>query len=206
MKKDFKTGVKVGDVMTRNFISARPDIPVLSAIKVMVKNRIGSLIITEKGLLRGILTEKDVMWALSKKKDLKGVKAGDVMTRKITTIRPSADVLEALKVMKKAKFRRLPVTVNKRVIGYLTLKELLKIQPGLFAIAHEGQSIREFEEKLKRKEKAEDFKEGVCDECGSLDMLYDEDGRLICDDCRTHKPQEEVEEEEEQSLEDDYVS
>lgn len=178
-----KIGVKVGDVMTRNFVSVRPEIPVLSAIRLMVKKRVGSLILEESGFLKGILTEKDIMWALSKKKDLSGVKASEICTRKITTIKPSTDIYDAIVLMKKKKFRRLPVTVNKKVIGYLTLKEVLRIQPELFEIAREGYNIKWPLDKSKEKE-PEAIKEGICEDCGSFDFLYMEDGKLICENCR----------------------
>ncbi len=178
-----KIGVKVGDVMTRNFVSARPEIPVLSAIRLMVKKRVGSLILEENGFLKGILTEKDIMWALSKKKDLSGVKANEICSKKITTIKPSGDIYDAIVLMKKKKFRRLPVTVNKKVIGYLTLKEILRIQPELFEIAREGYNIKWPLEKDREKE-PEAIKEGVCEECGNFDFLYMEDGKLICEGCR----------------------
>jgi len=58
-------GVKVGDVMTRNFISSRVNTPVLDCVKLMTKKRVGSLVITDEGVLKGILTEKDILWALS---------------------------------------------------------------------------------------------------------------------------------------------
>ncbi len=178
-----KIGVKVGDVMTRNFVSARPQLQVLSAIRLMVKKRVGSLILEENGYLKGILTEKDIMWALSKKKDLSDVKAGDICTRKITTIKPQADVYDAIMLMKKKKFRRLPVTINKKVIGYLTLKEILKIQPELFEIAKEGYSIKWPQEKEKDKD-PEMVKEGICGECGNFDFLYNDDDKLVCESCR----------------------
>lgn len=179
-----KIGIRVGDVMTRNFISAKPDIPLLKAVNLMIKNGVGSLLLIENEALKGILTEKDIMWALTKKKDLSDVKAGDICTRKITTIRPSADVYDAVKLMKKAKFRRLPVTIKKRVIGYLSLKDILKIQPELFEIAQEGHAIKEYEEKTKRKEIGEEFQEGICDRCGNFDMIYNINGELICESCR----------------------
>ena len=179
-----KIGIMVGDVMTRNFVSARPDIPVLSAVRLMVKKRVGSLILEENGFLKGILTEKDIMWALSKKKDLTNVKANEICTRKITTIKPSADIFEALVVMRKKKFRRLPVTVNKKVIGYLTLKEILKIQPELFEIAKEGYNIKWPIDKKKLEKSGEAIREGICEECGNAEILYLEDGKLICENCR----------------------
>jgi len=176
-------GIQVGDVMTRSFVSIKPEMPVLSAVKLMVKKRVGSLILEENGFLKGILTEKDIMWALSKKKDLSGIKAGEICSRKITTIKPSADIYDAIMLMRKKKFRRLPVTVDKKVIGYLTLKDILRMQPELFEIAREGYHIRWPVNKKNEKEPAA-VKEGVCEECENFDILYDQDGKMICEDCR----------------------
>ena len=181
-----KIGVKVGDIMTRNFVSATPDIFILDAVRLMVKKRVGSLVLQEQGLLKGILTEKDIMWALSKKStdDLEKIKALDICSKKLTTIKPSADIYDAMRLMRKKKYRRLPVTVKKRIIGYLTLKDILRIQPELFEIAQESYIIKEQSEKLKRKQIGESFKEGICEECGNYDILYNQDGRLICESCR----------------------
>lgn len=167
--------------MTRNFISARPDIPILSAVRLMVKKRIGSLILVNDGILKGILTEKDIMWAISKKQDLRNVNAIDICTRKITTIKPSADIFDAIVLMKKKKFRRLPVVIKKKVIGYLTLKDILRIQPELFEIAREGYNINIGNKDNKR---TETINEGICDECENFDFLYMDDGRLVCEACR----------------------
>jgi len=175
MQDNIKIGIKVGDVMIRNFISAKPNISVLAAVNLMVKKRIGSLIIQEKGILKGILTEKDIMWALSKKRDLSDVKAIDICTRKITTIRPSADIYNAVKVMKKTKFRRLPVVIKKKVIGYLTLKDVLRIQPELFEIARQG---------YEKHEVGNLIKEGICEECERFDLLYRKDDKLVCGVCK----------------------
>ena len=89
--------------------------------------------------------------------------------------------------MRKKKFRRLPVTVKKKVIGYLTLKDILRIQPELFEIAKEHNAIKEIREesaKIKRIKKPENFKESICEECGNYEFLSNEDGRLICKSCR----------------------
>lgn len=174
MRDNIKLGIKVGDVMARNFISANPDISVLAAIDLMVKKRVGSLILQEKGILKGILTEKDVMWALSKKRDLSDVKAKDICTRKITTIRPSADIYDATRTMRKAKFRRLPVVIKKKVIGYLTLKDILRIQPELFELASQG---------YEKKEVGRMIVEGICEECERFDFLYNNEGKLVCGQC-----------------------
>ena len=143
----------------------------------MVKKRIGSLIIVDKGHLKGILTEKDIMWALSKKKDLSEVKVEDICTRKITTIKPSADVSNAVRLMKKSKLRRLPVTLHKKVIGYLTLKDILKVQPALFDIAKQDY-------RFTGRIVEETTQEGICEGCENFDLVYKVEGKLVCENCK----------------------
>jgi signal-transduction protein with cAMP-binding, CBS, and nucleotidyltransferase domain len=164
----------------------KPETSLSECIRKMVKNRVGSLIIEEKGMLKGFLTEKDIMWAISKKNnlDLSGVKGIDVCTRKIKTIRPTADISDALLLMRRGKYRRLPVVVKGRVIGLITMKDLLILQPELFRSVAEGYNVREQQEKLARRDVGKSFTEGVCEECGTFDILYSENDILICESCR----------------------
>lgn len=181
-----KIGVKVGDIMTRNFVSVSPDTSLLDCARKMVKKRVGSLILKENDKLKGIITEGDIIWALTKKsrKELKQIEAKEIAPRKLVTIKPSADLYEALQKMKKTKYRWLPVTIKGNVIGFLTLKDVLRIEPSLFETAREIMQISEESEKLKRRRAGEKFKEGLCEECGNFDILYIVDNRLICEACR----------------------
>lgn len=179
-----KSGVQVGDLMTRNFIHTSEETNLKECSKFMVKKKVGSLIICGKDKkLRGILTEKDILWAIVKKskKDLDKILAKDLMKRKVVTIKPSADMVDALQKMKKKKVRRLPVIENKKVIGMLTIKDLLRIDPGLFEFIAETQKIREETEKLKKRGLQE--KEGICEECNQPGNLYLDTGVWVCDEC-----------------------
>jgi len=181
-----KIGVKAGDIMTRNFISVSPDTSLLDCARKMVKKRVGSLILEQNNELKGIITEGDIIWAMTKKskKDLNKIKASEIAPRKIVTIKPSADLYDALQKMKKTKYRWLPVTVKGNIIGFLTLKDILRIEPSLFDMASEIMQIKEEGSKLKRRKAGEDFSEGLCEECGNHNLLYNVDGRVICEDCR----------------------
>ena len=181
-----KIGVKVGDIMTRNFISVKPDTSLLECAKKMVKKRVGSLILEDNNQLKGIITQGDIIWALTKKsrRELSKIKASEIAPKKLVTIKPSADLYEALQKMNRTKYRWLPVTVKKNIIGFLTLKDILRIEPSLFDIASEVIQISEESEKLKRRKAGEKFSEGVCEECGNFDVLYKVDGRMICEGCR----------------------
>lgn len=57
----------VSDVMTRDPITAKSDTNLLECAKRMVRKRVGSLLLVEKKKLVGIISEKDILWALVKK-------------------------------------------------------------------------------------------------------------------------------------------
>ena len=182
-----KIGIKVGDIMTRNFISVKPDISISDCAKEMVKKHVGSLIVRENQVLKGILTEKDIVWVVVKKQDLSKIKARDIMTRRVVSIAPGKDISEAMDRITKTRFRVLPVTIQNRVIGVITLKDILRIQPSLSESLRESIQIKEETEKRKRSEAALTgetwVKEGECVECGAYGLLYNIDNRLLCESC-----------------------
>jgi CBS domain-containing protein len=145
----------VGDIMTQNFIHVKPDTSLINCTQTMIKKRVGSLILKEKDIISGILTEKDIIWALYKKggKDFDQILAKDVATKKVISIRPEASIEEAITKMNKKKIRRLPVIANKQMIGYITQKDILRFHPDLLESISEIKSIREEAEKLKRRER-----------------------------------------------------
>ena len=179
------TGIKVGDLMTRNFVHVSPDTNLKECAKIMVKKRVGSLLVKESEQLKGILTEKDIVWAVVKKSynDLEDIKASDLMRRKVTTIKPGADITDAMKKFKKKKIRRLPVVENKKLIGLITTNDILRIDPGLFQAIAETIQIKEEKSKLKRHGISAERKSGICEECGIFNLLYKDDPQWLCDIC-----------------------
>jgi len=181
--------VAVGDIMTRNFVSVTPETDLFKCSKELVKNKIKSLLVSKDHSLLGILTARDVLWAVIKKPgvNLKDLKVTDIATRKIAVIKPSADVGQALHKMKQFGFRRLPVLSKGRLVGIVTLKDILKIDPNLYEQLGELVEIREESHKLKRIAELEDGSlefEGLCGECGAFSELLRVEGVLLCRDCR----------------------
>ncbi len=178
--------VAVGDVMTRNFSATSPEKNLFDCARQMVKERVGSLLVTEKNRLLGILTQKDVLWAITKKPDinLRNVKAIDVATRKVAVIKPSLDIIQAFHKMKRYGFRRLPVLSRGQVVGLLTLKDLLAIEPTLLSRAGELIDIREEAQKRLRVDSPIENEDGLCDNCGALADLLKVGDSMLCPDCR----------------------
>jgi CBS domain-containing protein len=193
-----KIGVKVGDVMTRSFVSVSPETSVSECSKIMIANKVGSLIVKTERKLDGIMTEGDMIKAIAGKKDLSKIKAKDVMSTKVVTISPGEDMYVALKKMRGRKIRWLPVVVKGKVIGMLTVKDIIRIEPSLFDIVSEFQPIREEEYKLKavkeRKkrmleagEESEEKEEGMCEECDAYGPVQNVDGKMLCEECAEEK-------------------
>jgi len=180
--------ILIADIMTRDPITAKPNINLLECAKKMVKKRVGSLLILDKKNLVGFISQKDILWALTKKskKDLSKIRAIDVSPKKIATVKPSSTIEEATDKMKKFRFYRLPVVKDGELVGMVTVRDILNFYPELHRELSELELIREEVEKLKRIKKAKGRKvinEGICEECGNRDTLYRVNGMLICSSC-----------------------
>jgi len=184
--------IVVSDIMTREPIIIKPDTNLLECAKKMVTKRTGSLVLVEKDHLVGIISEYDILWALTKKlpSELSSIKAIEISPRKIATIKPTATIREAIEKMKKLKFERLPVIKEKELVGLITIKDILNFNPEFYPELEEFAKIREESKKLKLIKKAKQelgeamIKEGVCEECGNYGILEKSNGMLLCENCR----------------------
>lgn len=177
--------VLVADLMTREPRSVSPETNLLQCANIMVKKRAGSLLLVTGKRLVGIISRKDILWALVKKskEDLSQIRAIDISPRKIATIKPTKSIAEALRKMKKLKFERLPVIQNKELVGIITLRDILNFHPEIYPELKEYEQIEEVSQKLKRYKKRKVI-DSICEECGNRDMLVEFNGMFICESCR----------------------
>ena len=89
-------GLKVGDMMTRKLILANPDTSVDSCVKKMLENKVGTVLVTDKDKLMGIISKLDILRLIPRKLDLSKVKAKEIMTRNVRTIKPEVDLYQAI--------------------------------------------------------------------------------------------------------------
>lgn len=181
--------VLVADVMTRNPVMANPNESLLSCAKTMVRKKVGSILLVEGKKLVGFISQIDILWALIKKPniDLSKVQAIDISPKKIATVRPDVNIHEAIKRMNKMKFDRLPVINDGKIMGIITVRDILNFHPEFYPELEEYAKIREEQEKLKRVKRLKDLvvtEDGICEECGERDVLYRVNGMLVCDSCK----------------------
>ena len=120
----------ISDILRRKgteIWSAAPDETVLDAIRRMAEHGVGALLVMQDHRLVGLISERDY----SRKVILKGLRSRDtavesVMSAPVLTISPDATVREGLAMMTDKFVRHLPVTDGSRVIGVVSIGDLVK--------------------------------------------------------------------------------
>ena len=171
-----KTGYTVMDAMTTKPITVPPSTTVRDASIVMSKHDVGSLLVVEDSVLLGIITAEDFVTRVTAEAKDVSIPVSEVMTKDIIDIVPEADVYDAMVLMKEHDILHLPVRDDKkRLVGFLTLKDVLRIEPQLFEIITEMAEL---------KQKPGKRKEGYCEECGNYaEQLVNVKGRWLCQYC-----------------------
>jgi CBS domain-containing protein len=116
----------VRDVMTPEPASLHASASVLDAARLMRENDIGDVVVLEDERVCGIVTDRDiVVRVLSEGTDPAGVKVGDICSRELTTIAPTASLDDAVRLIREKAIRRLPVVgQGGEVVGIVTIGDL----------------------------------------------------------------------------------
>lgn len=107
--------------------SIDPDEPVLAAVQAMSDHGIGALLVMRGADLLGIVSERDY----ARKVVLKGRSSAEtpvweIMSAPVVTIDPDATVATCMLVMTEQRIRHLPVVNGGRVVGMLSIGDLVK--------------------------------------------------------------------------------
>lgn len=125
-------GMNVRDIMSDRVFSVSEDLPVFDAAKILCRGAFRRIPVAEKGILRGIVTPHDIVSHLSENRQLeklKGQRAGvkTVMKTEVVTVRPDADVADAVELMKRHVLTFLPVTEDTELLGIVTEQDVLDV-------------------------------------------------------------------------------
>ncbi len=115
--------MNVGDIMTRDPLTTERGASLREAAQRMCDRRVGSILVMDGDALAGILTERDVMRVFARG-DF-DAKVDDVMTANPETAEPDESLRQARLVMLHGGFRHLPVVEERRVVGILSIRDLL---------------------------------------------------------------------------------
>jgi CBS domain-containing protein len=115
------------DTKGHHIVSVEPDTRLSAAIKLLGERKIGAVLVMDSGQIEGILSERDIVRVLGER----GASALDqpvseVMTRKVISCRQNDTVAAIMEMMTTGKFRHLPVVEGDRVVGLISIGDIVK--------------------------------------------------------------------------------
>ncbi len=131
------------DSKGRQIQSVEPDARLAAAIKVLSERKIGAVLVMSKGQIEGILSERDIVRVLGERGAVvldEPVSA--VMTRKVVSCRQSDTVSGIMEMMTSGKFRHLPVVEDGRVVGLISIGDIVKWRVREYEL--EQEALREY--------------------------------------------------------------
>jgi CBS domain-containing protein len=104
-----------------------PGDTVLAATEAMCAAHVGSLLVMDGAVLRGIFSERDLLTrVVLARRDPSTTRVGDVMTTDVVSIAPDLSVRDAMGIMTERRVRHLPVVLDRCVIGLVSIGDLVR--------------------------------------------------------------------------------
>ncbi len=141
---------KVYQLMTHNPVIMGSGKTVKEAALAMKEKGTGSVLVVDGDSLKGLLTEKDVMYKVTAfDKKPSEVLVDDIMTleKEVVSIESTKSIYDAMVLMNNDSVRRLPVVDNGVLKGIITAKDILKVEPELFDTVVDNYRLREEDRK-----------------------------------------------------------
>jgi len=115
----------VEEIMTKNVVTIDCNKTVFEACEVYSKHKVGSLVVMNKNIIVGIVTERDIIErVILQNRDPKKTKVKEIMTQGIKTVHALAPLEKAAKIMKENNIKKLPVILNNEIVGIVTETDL----------------------------------------------------------------------------------
>jgi len=107
--------------------SVAPDTCVDDAVRMMDEKNVGALLVMKNGKLVGMLSERDyTRKVMLRGKKSSETKVSEIMSTNLTVTHPNEGVEECLRAMTDKRFRHLPVLDGNKVIGVVSIGDLVK--------------------------------------------------------------------------------
>jgi CBS domain-containing protein len=117
----------VRDIMTKEVITIDINQGAAEAARLMADKHISSVVVLEKEIPIGIITERDFVKKIcAKELEISRIKAGEIMSRIRTFADPETSIDVAIQRMLNHNIRRLPIMSEGKTVGIITVTDLAK--------------------------------------------------------------------------------
>jgi len=107
-------------------ITTSKETKIVDIAHILAKEKIGAIIIIEKEKVIGILSERDIVRGFTQKKSVRNTQVHELMTKKVITCSLEDNNEDLLTLMVTKKFRHLPVLEKNKLIGIVSIGDLVK--------------------------------------------------------------------------------
>jgi CBS domain-containing protein len=115
------------DTKGHDILSVEPEAKLSSAVKILSERRIGAVLVMSGGRIEGILSERDIVRVLGARgAAVLEEPVSAVMTRKVVSCREKDTVSSIMERMTSGKFRHLPVIEDDKVVGLISIGDVVK--------------------------------------------------------------------------------
>ena len=115
------------DTKGHNILSVEPQAKLSAAVKLLGERKIGAVLVMSNGQIEGILSERDIVRVLSERgAGVLEAPVSEVMTRKVVSCRQNDTVAAIMEMMTNGKFRHLPVVEDERLVGLISIGDVVK--------------------------------------------------------------------------------
>lgn len=107
--------------------AVKPDDTIFDSLRLMADKSVGALLVMDGDKLVGIVTERDyARKVILEGKSSKTTTISEIMTEKVLCVAPERTVEECMALMTDKRARHLPVVDGERVVGVLSIGDLVK--------------------------------------------------------------------------------
>ena len=116
--------MQLADLMATDVLAVSPDTTIADAARRMIARETGAAVVIEDGDLVGVISERDLMRAIPDACSPE-TPVSERMSRHVLTAAPGTSVPEAMAIMIEGHFRHLPVVEGGRVLGIVSMRDLM---------------------------------------------------------------------------------
>ncbi len=177
-----KFELAISEIMTTNVISISLETSAEVCAKLMVENKIGSIVVLDQNnKALGIITKENLIKnVIAANADASTVLALDVMTSPVITAPQTMTIIQAMQLMSKQGIRHLVILKKGKVAGMCSDTDIFKVVPQLIMLEQEYLNV------LGESQVTEELPDlaGYCDDCKEFrEILIFHQGLYICHNC-----------------------
>jgi CBS domain-containing protein len=135
---------RILDKKGRDVITALPSTSIRDLVKVLAEKRIGAVVVTGPGeRVVGIVSERDVVRDLARAgASVLDDPVSTIMTRDVVTCSEGDKIVDVMRKMSDGKFRHVPVVVDHRLAGLISIGDVVKHR--VVELETEAEQLRDY--------------------------------------------------------------